>query len=358
MVAVDSREDSAGLVVVLTDGRADWYGDGYQIERTLWEPLGLRVMSGCGDSEANVIEQGHAADAIVSLGLRVPFTATVIDRLDRCRVLVRAGAGTDNIDVGAATARGIAVCHVPDYCAPDVVDHTMALILSLVRRVVLLDRYVRAGRWRDPVRVTGPVHRLDSHKLGLVGLGRVGRLLAARMAPMVKQILVHDPYLSSDTAAAYQVQLVTLDRLLSEADIVSLHVPLRADTRHLFGRGQLARMKPGALLVNTSRGGVVDEAAVIEALKEGRLGGAALDVLEQEPPAIESPLHKLDNVIITPHFAGYSEQAKDDLRTRVAQAVANVMQGLWPADVIDSTVQPRFPLREPSLMDKNHGSHM
>jgi D-3-phosphoglycerate dehydrogenase len=344
MVAWASAGDLEGQVVVLTDGRPDWYGDDYAIERDLWAPLRLQVKSGCGASEAGVIDQARAADAIVSLGLRVPLTAEVLDRLDRCRVVVRSGAGVENVAVNAATARGILVCHVPDYCAADVADHAMALVLALVRRVVLLDRYVRAGHWQDPVGQTGPVMRLDRHTLGIVGFGRVGRLVADRLRSMVRRLLVHDPYVSPKAGVAPGVEFVTLDDLLSQSDILSLHVPLNAETYHLVGLAQLKQMKPGALLVNTSRGAVVDENALTKVLTEGRLAGAALDVLEQEPPLADSPLLQLANVIVTPHFAGYSEQAKETLRTRVAEAVVAVMQGQWPAGVLNPTVEPRHPL--------------
>jgi D-3-phosphoglycerate dehydrogenase len=355
-MAEESQHDQGELVAILTDGRADWYGDDYQLERELWEPLGLRVRTGCGDSETSVIEQGEGAGAIVSLGLRVPLTARVISCLSRCRVLVRSGVGAENIDVNAATTRGIAVCHVPDYCSADVADHTVALILALVRRVVLLDRFVRAGQWQDPVGVTGPVPRLGSLALGLIGLGRIGRLVLARMAPMVRRVVVHDPYASNEAAGACGVSLGPLDEVLAEADILSLHAPLTMETRHLIGRAQLARMKPGAVLVNTARGGIVDEAALVQMLSEGHLAGAALDVLEEEPPAADSLLLKLDNVIVTPHFGGYSEEAKRTLRARVAQAVADVMQGRWPADVLNPSFKLAFTSSGHRLMGGKHGN--
>jgi D-3-phosphoglycerate dehydrogenase len=355
MAGAESGHRAGGRVAIFTDGRPDWYGDDYRLERRVWEPLGLELWSGCGDRESTVIERAKEVDAIVSLGLHVPFTGRVIEHLDRCRVLVRSGAGVENIDVETATARGIAVCHVPDYCSVDVADHTVALILALTRCVVRLDRYVRAGRWQNPVGMTGPVHRLGSRALGLVGFGRVARQVAARMAPMVREVLAYDPYAGAEGAAACGVSLVPLDDLLSEVDIVSLHTPLTAETRHLIARAELACMKPGAVLVNTSRGGVVDEAALIEALREGRLTGAALDVLAEEPPAADSPLLKLDNVILTPHFAGYSEEALETLRTHVAQAVADAMQGRWPAGVLNPGVRARFGFSGRDQIARDHG---
>jgi D-3-phosphoglycerate dehydrogenase len=357
MAAAEPGHDRGREVVILTDGRADWYGDDYQLERGVWEPLGLRVRSGCGDSESSVIEQSRGADAIVSLGLRVPLTARVIDHLACCRLLVRAGTGAENIDLKAATMRGIVVSHVPDYCSVDVADHTVALILALARRVVMLDRYVEAGHWQDPIELTGPVHRLGVQTLGLIGFGRVGRLVATRMAPMVCRVVVHDPYAAVEHVVACGYSLMPLDAVLSEADILVLHVSLTAETRHMIGRTELARMKGGAILVNTSRGGVLDEAALIDALGQGHLAGAGLDVLEEEPPPADSPLFSLSNVIVTPHFAGYSEQAKVALRTGVAQTIADVMQGRWPTDVLNPGVKPGFALSEHGRVDGNHRDH-
>jgi D-3-phosphoglycerate dehydrogenase / 2-oxoglutarate reductase len=215
----------------------------------------------------------------------------------------------------------------------------------LGRRTHFLDRFVHAGGWEDKLALVAPVPRLSTLTLGIVGLGRIGRRVARRMAPFMGRIIANDPYVEQAVADEFGVSLVGLDELLADADLVSLHTPLTAETRHLIGPTQLARMKPGAFLINTSRGPVVDEAALIQALRSKRLAGAALDVMELEPLLPDSPLRELDNVVLTPHFAYYSEQAIEAMRDCVTHSVADVLRGTWPPFVANPSVQPRFPLQ-------------
>jgi D-3-phosphoglycerate dehydrogenase len=335
---------AGGRVVFLTDGELDWYGDDYAVERQAWAPLGVTAASyGCRD-ENDVMAAVQEADVVVSISVRVPLTARVIATLERCRCIVRAGVGTDNVDLAAATEAGILVANVPDYCTADVADHTVALILALARRIPFLDRFVRSGGWQYSVQFTGPVPRLATLSLGLVGFGRVARAVASRMQGWVRMILASDPYVEQREALSYGVPLVSLEALLQTADIISLHLPLLPTTHRLIGAAELARIKPSAVLVNTSRGGVLDEVALACALREGRLAGAGLDVLDDEPLSPDNPLASLDNVILTPHFAGYSEAAKRDLRESVARSVSLILQRSWPPHVVNPTTVPRFSL--------------
>lgn len=343
----ESAKPPAGRrVVFLTDGETDWYGDDYAIERQRWSPLGLELAAAGCTTEANVLKAVEGAEAVVSISVRVPVTARVIRALNRCRIIVRAGVGTNNVDLDESTTRGIVVTNVPDYCTADVADHTVALIMTLVRRIPFLDHFVRSGGWQYSVQFTGPVPRLSTMVLGLVGYGRIARVVAEQMRDRVKRMLAHDPHVSQEAADPCGVTMVSLDELLTQSDIISLHLPLTPETHQLIGRQELDRVKPVALLVNTSRGAVVDEHALAEALREGRLACAGLDVLAQEPLQSDHPLASLPNVVLTPHFAGYSESAKVDLRTSVASAVADVFLGRWPAHCVNPEVNPRYPLRE------------
>ena len=324
----DSGRPPSLKVVFLTDGETDWYGDGYAIENARWSPLGVTAIAHGCETEQEVLAAAQDADAIVSISVRVPITSRVIHSLDRCRCIVRAGVGTDNIDLAAASERGIVVNNVPDYCTADVADHTVAMILALVRRLPFLDRFVRGGGWQYSVQFTGPVPRLATLKLGLVGFGRIARQVAQKMAPMVEKVLAHDPFVDHAEVAPYGVRMESLEALLVRSDILSLHLPLLPATRHLVGAEQLALLKPSAVLVNTSRGGLVD-----------------LDVLEEEPLSFDNPLATLENVLLTPHFAGYSESAKRDLRESVAESVAVVLEGFWPPHVLNPEVRPRPSLK-------------
>ncbi|MGH2391558.1 MAG: C-terminal binding protein, partial [Chloroflexota bacterium] len=287
----------------------------------------------------------HDAEVILIAGMTVP--ATVMPELARCRLIVRYGIGVDTIDVAAATAHGIVVANAPTYCVAEVADHTAALILSLTRRIPWLDRQVRAGEWSATRSKAGGVRRLSMLTLGIVGLGRIGRELTARMIPFGIRMIAHDPRLEPGAIEALGAQSATFEALLRQSDIISLHVPLTAATRHLIDEEALALMKPTAMLINASRGTVVDEAALIRALDTDRLAGAALDVLEQEPPAPDHPLLRMDprRVILTPHFAAWSEDAFSCLHQEVAAAVEAVLGARWPAGTVNPEVAPKHDLK-------------
>jgi D-3-phosphoglycerate dehydrogenase / 2-oxoglutarate reductase len=286
----------------------------------------------------------HDAEVLLIAGMAVP--AAVMPELGRCRLIVRYGIGVDTIDVAAATAHGIVVANAPTYCMAEVADHTAALILGLTRRIPWLDRQVRENEWLATRRQAGGVRRLSMLTLGIVGLGQIGRALAARMLPFGFRVIAHDPRFEPSAIEALGARPATFEALLREADIISLHVPLTAATRHLIDDEALALMKPTAQLINASRGAVVDEAALIRALQTDRLAGVALDVLEQEPPAPDHPLLGMDprRVILTPHFAAWSEDAFSYLHQEVAAAVEAILGDRRPAGTVNPEVVPKQPL--------------
>lgn len=291
-----------------------------------------------GQREDEVIAHGVDADVLILQYARI--TSRVMDALPKVRALVRYGVGYDTIDVDAATARGILVCNVPDYCVEEVSDHALALALAAWRRVPHYDRRIRSGAWSaTEVR---PVLRLHGRVMGVIGLGRIGGMLARKAAGVGMTVWAHDPYLVEWPAG---VRRVELDELLAGADIVSLHVPLSAKTHHLIGERELRRMQPTAFLVNTARGGVVDSGALARALREGWIAGAGIDVLEQEPLPADSPLLSLPNAIFTPHAAWYSENSNVDLKRMVAEAAVASLRAERPGSVVNPEAYERPTLR-------------
>jgi D-3-phosphoglycerate dehydrogenase len=225
----------------------------------------------------------------------------------------------------AAKALGIAVNYVPDYCLREVSDHAMALLLALARKVALANKLVQSGRWEVPPLV--PLRRLEGQVLGLVGFGNIPRMLAPKAKAFGLNVLAHDPYVAKETLRAAGVEGVSFDDLLARSDFISVHAPLLPATRGLMNAAAFAKMKKGAHLINTARGPLVDEAALVAALDSGHLGGAALDVVETEPLPKDSPLLGRDNVILTPHTAFYSVEALEELQSKCASDVARVLSG-------------------------------
>lgn len=279
----------------------------------------LEVASGTVDEVLAV-----AADADAILNTYLPWSADSIGRLEKCQIIARYGIGFDNVDLDAAREAGIVVTNVPDYSVEEVATHALALILSSLRKVVAADGSVRAGQWSvDHFR---PIHRLSTLTVGLVGFGRIGRKIAAPLAALGAQIIAHDPYLEE---GADLPPLLSLNYLLAEADIVTLHLPLTEETRGLIDEEALAKMKKGAILINTSRGPLVDLDALGDALKSGRLSGAALDVFDIEP-VDPARIADTPNLIATPHMAYYSEEALEESQRKAATQVIKVLTGEQP----------------------------
>jgi D-3-phosphoglycerate dehydrogenase len=274
-------------------------------------------------SADDILAVARDADAILVTYAKLP--GDLLRQLTKCKAIGRFGLGVDNIDLPAAKALGIAVNYVPDYCLREVSDHAMALLLALARKVPFANRLVQSGRWEVPPIV--PLRRLEGQVLGLIGFGNIPRALAPKAKAFGLQVVVHDPYVSGDVLAAAGVEGLGFDALLARSDFISVHAPLTPATRGLMNATAFARMKKGAYLINTARGPLVDEPALISALDSGHLGGAALDVVTHEPLAKDSPLLGRDNVILTPHTAFYSVEALEELQTKCASDVARVLSG-------------------------------
>ena len=274
-----------------------------------------------------VARAGAGADGIFAYHAR--FDASLLDRLSACRVLARCGSGYDNIDVTAARARGIQVTYVPGYGTDDVAEHALALLLACARRIPASDRAVQRGGWPSFAEL-GPMRRLVGSTLGLIGFGRIARALAARARGLQMQVVANDPYVSAQDAERLGVRLCSLDEVLARAQYLSVHVPLTEDTRYLIGAAAMARMRPDCYLINTSRGEVVDSQALVDALDAGQIAGAALDVLDGEPPTPGSPLLQRGNVLITPHSAAFTQEALDDVRRTALLDVLRVLSGEPP----------------------------
>ena len=275
-------------------------------------------------SSANdILAVARDADAILVTYAKLP--GELLRQLTRCKAIGRFGLGVDNIDLAAAKALGIAVNYVPDYCLREVSDHAMALLLALARKVTLANKLVQSARWEVPPLV--PLRRLEGQVLGLIGFGNIPRMLAPKAKAFGLKVLAHDPYVAKETLNAAGVEGVSFDNLLARADFISVHAPLLPATRGLMNASAFAKMKNGACLINTARGPLVDEAALVTALDSGHLGGAALDVVTTEPLPKDSVLLGRDNVILTPHTAFYSVEALEELQSKCANDVARVLSG-------------------------------
>jgi D-3-phosphoglycerate dehydrogenase len=246
-------------------------------------------------------------------------------QLTRCRAIGRFGLGVDNIDLPTAKEKGIAVNYVPDYCTREVSDHAVALLLALIRKIPLSNKLVQSGRWEMPAVV--PIRRIEGTVLGLIGFGHIPRLVAPKAQAFGMKVIAYDPFAKPDAFKAAAVESVDLDTLLKTSDYVSVHAPLLQATRGMLNAAAFGKMKKGAYIVNTARGPLIDEPALVAALDSGQVGGAGLDVVAAEPLAKDSPLLDRDNVIISPHTAFYSIEALNELQTKCATDVARVLSG-------------------------------
>ena len=274
-------------------------------------------------SAEDILAVARDADAVLVTYAKLP--GDLLRQLTRCKAIGRFGLGVDNIDLPAAKELGIAVNYVPDYCLREVSDHAMALLLALARKIPFSDKLVQSGRWEVPPIV--PLRRLEGQLLGLVGFGNIPRALVPKAKAFGLKVVTHDPYVAKDVLASSGVENVGFDDLMARSDFISIHAPLLPATRGLINAAAFTKMKKGAYLINTARGPLVDEAALVAALDSGHLGGAALDVVAVEPLAKDSPLLGRDNVILTPHTGFYSVEALDELQTKCASDVARVLSG-------------------------------
>jgi D-3-phosphoglycerate dehydrogenase / 2-oxoglutarate reductase len=291
------------------------------VETEALSPLGAEIVVSSGTDEATLIEQVSEVDAI--LVTYAPISANVIAAAPRCRVIARLGIGYDNVDVAAASDAGIVVTNVPDYCLDEVADHAMALLLASARNIVTAANRVRDGEW-DGGR--GEIHRLRGRCVALIGVGGVGRRVAVRAQSFGLSVIAYDPYIEQWDLPGVD-RAATIEEAVSEADFISLHSPLTESTHHLVDPDLIGLMRRKPVIVNTSRGGLIDHDALLAGLDSGALAAAALDVTEPEPPSREHRLRHDPRVIVTPHMAFYSIEAGEELRRRAATEVVRVLNG-------------------------------
>lgn len=274
-------------------------------------------------TEEDVIRECKDASGLIDQ--YAPITRKVMESLPDLKVVGRYGVGVNTIDVDAATELGIQVLNVPDYCMDEVSNQAISLMLACQRKLNILNSQVHHNGW--DYKIAKPIHRLQGQTLGLLGFGRIPKMVAQKAKAFGLNIIAYDPYVTPEVGLQYNVTILPLKDVLQKADIISVHVPLTKDTENLLNEQTLSWMKPEAIVINTSRGPLIDEKALYHALKDKKLGYAGLDVTVQEPIQKDNPLLTLDNVIITPHVAWYSEEAELELKTKVAQGVADVLSG-------------------------------
>lgn len=297
-----------------------------EVEREILARLGVEIVPSVCKTEDDTIAACRDAHAILTAS--APFTRRVLAELREALVICRYGIGVDTVDVPAATEHGIIVANVPDFCFDQVADTAMSLILSVPRKVHLLNTLIHQGVWnRDAAR---PIHNFRGATLGLFAFGNIARNVCRKAAAFGFRIIAHDPYVAPESVRDYPVTLVDFDTLLREADLLSVHAPLTHETHHKFDEAAFRSMKPSAYFFNLGRGPIHDQKALHRALSEGWIAGAGLDVLEKEPPDPDDPILRLDNVVFTPHYASYTEEAYHELRVKTAENAAAVLRGEFP----------------------------
>lgn len=326
----------------------------HQYERDLFRERHLQPHEIEANKPATIIPRVSDCDAIFVVSTALP--GGVIESLSRCRVISRLGAGTDKIDVDAATRKGILVTNVPDFCVEEQADHTMALLLALLRKLPQMSQAMAAGAWNRARRQASANQRLAGRVLGLIGFGNSAQAVAKRARGFDLRVIATRRNMDAPSHVADRlgVQMMAIEEVLAQSDYLSLHLPLTTETYHLLNETTLRTMKPGAYLINTSRGAIVDETALVTLLREGRLAGAGIDtfegidvfVEEERPP--RHPLLSLDNVILTPHVGAFSQQAMQDVSDGGIGNAAAVLSGYWPPyeNLVNPGVAPRFPLVE------------
>jgi len=312
----------------------DYEYETLEYEEKVLAEIGAELLKAQCKTEEDVIEAAQGVDGL--LVQYAPIGRKVFEALSQLKVVARYGVGVDVVDLKAATEHGVCVVNVPDYCDDEVSDHAFALLMACARKITLLNNDVKNSNWN--FNISKPIYRFRGKKLGIVGFGKIPRKLAEKAKPFGFEIIVYDPFVDKGIEEEYGVKLVDLDELMKESDYISVHVPLNKYTKHLIGARELGLMKESSFIINTARGAVIDEKALIEVLKNKKIAGAALDVTEQEPIANDSPLLNMNNVIITPHVGWYSEEALVELKTKAAQGVADVLIGKKPERLVNKEV--------------------
>jgi D-3-phosphoglycerate dehydrogenase len=316
------------------------YGD-TAIERAILEPVGAEVVALQAKSEADLAEAAPDCHAMINQYARIG--APTIALMQRCQVIARYGVGVDIVDVEAATAKGVLVTNVRDYCTEEVADHAIALWMTLARKIVDYDRATHQSIWHW--RTGQPIHRLRGQTAGIVSFGKIGQAIAARAKAFGVDLLVYDPFIPDEVAAAHDAVSVDKDELLARSDVIFMQVPMTVETRHFLGPREFAIVKPGTIVVNTGRGPTIDNQALYDALVSGKVSAAGLDDPEEEPAkrafwsAAQNPLFSLPNVIVTPHAAYYSEESIQLARETAASEVACVLTGRSPRNPVNNVAR-------------------
>ena len=290
-------------------------------------------------TEDEIISRARDVDVVITGAAK--FTRRAFENLPRPRAVVRYGIGYDTIDVEGATASGVLVINIPDFCFEEVSNHAIAFLLACAKKMVQMNNLLKASGWGAGRKVMQPMGSVWGQTIGIVGCGNIGRMTARKAQCFSMKVIGYDPYVDKKVAADAGITLVSLPELMQQSDYVSLHTFLNKETFHLIGEKELNMMKPGAYIINTARGPVIDEPALIKALQDKKIAGAALDVFEQEPVDQNNPLLKMDNVIVLPHSASYCDAAFKRLRISVGQEAVRVAQGKWPKNLVNKSVKPK-----------------
>lgn len=313
--------------VVITDREYETI----EAEKKYLTAHGCQVFDYQYKNEEDILRVAKDADAIIVQYAKMP--KSLIDQLDRCKVIARYAMGFDGIDLQAAADKGIYVCNVKDYCHEEVATHALALLLEFSRRVAKYDAWTHSGNWYA---MPGKQHSLKNQIIGVISFGRIARSYIDKIRPLCDNIWVYDAYVSEETMREYGVVPKTLEEIYANADYISIHCPLTEETRHMFNKETFKQMKNTAVLINVGRGPIVSEEDLVWAIENHEIGGAALDVLETEPPGKDNPLFCYDNVIITPHTAWYSVESQAILQITPAEEVVRVLNGEKPHNAVNA----------------------
>jgi len=311
-------------------------------ERSVLENAGAEVFAYHYKEEDDIIRVAKDCDGLIMQYANL--TRKVIESLEKCRIISKYAIGLDLIDLEAATERGICVANVPDYCVDEVSTHTVAMILALSRKLLQHDRNIRKGIW--DYKLCKKIYNLRGQTIGIVGFGKIARQVAKKIKPYGMNLLVSDPFVQTETVKAYDGTLVEFDELVERSDIVSIHVPLTDSTRHMFHKNVFRKMKDTAILINMGRGPIIKETDLIWALENKVIAAAGLDVTDPEPIKKENPMLQMNNVLITPHAAYYSEESQIALQTLTAESVAQVLSGYYPKFLANKAVKEVVKLKE------------
>lgn len=302
----------------------------FEEEKQVFESVGAKLKITQCKTEKEIIEVSKGAIGLINS--EIPITRKVIESLPDLKVIAKYGLGVDNIDLEAATDNNVFVANVPDYCQDEVSDHALALILTLSRKIVFLNQAVKQGKWSFSD--GAPLHRFNTQTVGLISYGSIARKLSKKLQAIGFKVIAFDPYFQKKNEET-NVELVSLEELMKCSDVISIHSPLLTETYHMVNKEMLELAKPSAVIINTGRGPVINEKDLIDALKEGKISGAGLDVVEEEPVDISNPLLSMDNVILTPHIAFYSEESIQELKRKTALNVMDVLQGKKPRYLVN-----------------------